>query len=119
MLDNQIPAAIHSALRAFKRPPPGEHLIENDTQRANIRIGSHLSIPEPLRRGILRREEPWTRSRTVSWLGMVVQFSRDAEVEQARRPVPLHQDVGRLQVAMYDFLPVRVLHRFAHQPEKA
>src|ERR1022692_1730285 len=65
MLDNQIPAAIHSALRAFKRPPPGEHLIKNDTQRVDIRIGAHDSVAFPLRRCVTLGVEPHTGPRTV------------------------------------------------------
>lgn len=46
-------------------------------------------------------------------LAFVVEQAGDAEVEQLGTACVVHQDVRRLDVAMHDQLPMRVIHRIA------
>ena len=94
-------------------PSAGDQLEQDDAQRVDVapyrgRLAAHL-----LWARIGRRHDADTRAIVVSDCtspGIGVQQFRDAEIQQFRRAVLLHQDVAGLEIAMHDHAPVRIVH---------
>ena len=105
------PGGIGAAARGAKGPPPGQQLVEQDSQREHVRGRRDGPAEQLLGAGVLRRHEPSRVARLRSGIGVGRQHLRDAEVEQLQRAVGGDEDVLRLQIAMDHEVPVRRLHR--------
>ena len=91
---------------------PGEQLIENDAERIDVRRGGQRSPGDLFGTGVVRRQR--ASAELGQWCGIDAacghQF-RDAEVEQVHDAICGDEDVGGFQVAVYDQVRVRILHR--------
>ncbi len=95
------------------RTMPRQQLIQDDSQSVHVgrrsdRLAAHL-----LRTGILRRHRMGSDAgqRLRGRLTRRIQQLGDPEIEELDRALVRHQDIRRLQVAMYDEILVRVLNR--------
>ncbi len=92
-----------------KRRPSGEHLVEQDAERIDVRGRPDRScLSDHLLRGhVARSPEPRTAQRQ----GLpFVEVPRQPEIGDLGRAIGREQDVGRLQVAVHDPAPVCHLH---------
>ncbi len=102
---------------AHERPPPGDELEEHDAERVQVaaRVGGQAA--RLLRAEIAGRAEHRARLRQLLMIAVVGHFG-EPEVEQlddeAGAAAVDEHDVRRLDVAMDDAEPVRVLERRGH-----
>jgi hypothetical protein len=101
---------------APERRPPGDQLVEDDTQRVHVRAGVRAPAPGLLGRHVGGRPDPLAGARQP--LALVVDEARQAEVQQlddgpSTVRAAREEDVGGLQVAVDDALAVRERQRVA------
>jgi hypothetical protein len=96
----------------------GQELVEEDAERIHVARSRDRVSPDLLGARVLRRHHrsERLRRRLLAVLSGREEL-RDPEVEELRRPVRIHQDVSRLQVAVDDEILVRVVDRFADGAE--
>ncbi len=75
------------------------------------------SAADLLGRRVRGRHQPEAGARAVLPRFEAVELLGDAEVEQLHDAVVADENVRRLEVAVNDQVPVRVLHRLAHVAE--
>src|SRR5690606_10946372 len=111
----------HGAGDLFRRSRPqvvrtsaGYELVENDAERVDVgargeRVAAHL-----LRTRVLRRHQPkLAGDRNGDRTHPRIQQLGDTEIKELDDAVVGDKDVRRLEVAMDDEIPVRVVHGFA------
>src|SRR5215510_6356788 len=89
---------------AFAGPPAGEELVEDCAERINIRGRGLRIAAKLLGAGVVRRQHP------VQCPGVFrgVENFRNSEIEKLGLTVRVDDDVRRLQVPVYDEIPVGV-----------
>jgi hypothetical protein len=98
--------------RMCSRKVSGQHLKQNHAEGINIGVKSDLSLTDPLGRSVVGGHEPQACAGLIARVSVGLQLARNTEIEQTRRSISLHKDVRRLQIAVNDFLRVRVLNGF-------
>src|SRR5581483_7242844 len=95
-----------------------EQFIQNHPQRVNVALYACALSTDLFRRGVgwshhAQPRQCWVRGwfETLNLLG-------DSEIQEAHAAVAFHENVGRLQVTMYDSLPVGILHGLANRTEQ-
>ena len=106
-----IGRALCDLVRAVTR----QELEENDAERVDVgrgrdRIAADLLGARVLRRHHARRRDFGTFRPT--------EHLRDAEVDELRHAVAVDEDIARLEVAVHDEVPMRILDGGAHQAEE-
>ena len=94
-----------SAVVAVERPRAGEHLVERPRPATRCRSGGRPRSPPPARGSCTAQ----CRSSSCGSGDVELVNLRNAEIEDLRRAVGQHDDVGRLDVAVHDAGVVRVL----------
>ena len=99
----------------FVRQPPGQHLIQHDTECINItsrvqfqRIGQHL-----FRTHIGEGSDDLSQIGLMGHPGVAVGCSRYTEIENFRLAGLIHENVARLKVAVDDPALMRVVNGVA------
>ena len=87
---------------------PGEHLIEHDAQRIDIRTMIYAPALALLRRHVCRGAYANAGGRE---LLRSLYHPRQSKVSQEHPRAAIHQDVGRLDVAVNDALSMRIVQR--------
>ena len=107
---------LHHAVRQKCRAP-GEHFVERDAQRKNIRALIDVGRPAAglFRRHVLRRADHLAGRRQMHL--SVIHFLRDAEVGDMHTPGLVEKDVAGFDVAMNDVVFVCVLQRVGGLPD--
>ena len=85
----------------------GEHLVEHDPERVDVRLAGHLVAERLLRRHVVGGPEHTAGGREA----LRLERARDAEVRDLRAPVGVDQHVLRLDVAVDQEARVRGLER--------
>src|SRR5262249_27915725 len=88
-------------------PPTREQLVEDDSERIDVRRGRDRLAADLLRAGVVRRHHRIHRLRSAGGPALRIQQLRDAEVQQLGPALRRYQDVRRLDVAMDDEVAVR------------
>ncbi len=98
----------------FERKMADEQLVEDHAER--VHVGVHADMPAAnLLGGRVRGcEQPQPRARAVLPRLEAIELLGDPEVEQLHDAVVADENVRRLEVAVHDEMPVRVLDCFAH-----
>ena len=97
---------------ARERKLPGDELVQHHAHGEDIAAPVDHLVAQPLRRHVGHRADDVSRPRQADVLAAPLQ-ARNAEVQQLGLAVRLHEDVGRLHVAMNDVVGVRVPQRRA------
>ena len=93
---------------ALERDLAGEHLVEHDAERVQVRLTGHGPAEGLLGRDVVgRAQHPAVRGQS-----LLVERAGDPEVRDLRRALLVDQDVLRLHVAVHDVAGVR-------RPERA
>ncbi len=101
------------------RPDTREQLVEHCAQRIDVGCGRHRLALHLLRAGVIRRHQvgPGGRERFGARRFGIQQLG-DAEIEQFRYAIGVHQDVAGFEIAVNDQLLVGVLDGVGHLPEQ-
>ena len=93
---------------AVERPLAGEQLVQHDAGRKQVGARVDLLALDLLGRHVFERAD----HRALGARGVArVLDPRHAEVGQLDAPIGFYQQIGRLDVAVHDVLPVRVVQR--------
>ena len=107
--------------REIERQPSGEQLVQDDAERVDVGLDAVAARRESARAP--RRPASCRRNAVSVWSAARVDAHRAASRCRSRAasrvPSARDQDVRRLEVAMDDQMPVRVLHGFADVAERA
>ena len=112
------PPGFARAAGGVGRQTTGSELVKNEPQRVDVGEDADRCSAQLLR-GRVRGSHHLHPCRLVGRAESTFELFGDAEIEELGRPLRCHQNVGWLEIAMDNRVPVRVGHRFAHRAKKA
>ena len=106
----------------LKRGVSGEYFVENCADTVDVRSDGHAFAGRLLRRHVAGRAE-WSarhgerRSRRL--FGVELKHFRETEIGQVRLSLAVHQNIGRLEVAVQDTVLVSVVNGPCHDRDES